>query len=416
MKKNFMNLLVAVLILLPGLVNAQANPTTKDTTKEESKKLELKPYGFIKGDMVYATNAVTSFGGYNLGAPQLARYNQSDTSALGFTAQHTRFGLKGSVGDKTKVGGTIELDFFAGQFDANVKPRIRLAYMSISKGNFEARFGQQWDIFSPNNANTNNTNGNLWFSGNKGFRRPQIQLIYKVTNDNFAPQIQFSFGETTREDYITSTAIGSDNRSGIPIVQGRLSAKIKKKYEIGAYGAYASYSDFKLLNVTPTLYYNTTGFGIDFNLNFHKYFALNGEFNSGTNLNNANLFSIGGNHAWKLGTTSLDSLNQVFTGVDIKNTGYWFNATSKISDKFNVVIGYGSDNNGTAEEFLSVGSVEGNTVIYGDLIFLIKHGFSIVLEVQNIKTTYVTKVENKVVTARKDFGANVINLSAKVNF
>jgi hypothetical protein len=48
-------------------------------------------------------------------------------------------------------------------------------------------------------------------------------------------------------------------------------------------------------------------------------------------------------------------------------------------------------------------------------IFPVKHGFSVALEFQNISTTEVTKIENdKAVTT--DFTANIINLSAKVNF
>ena len=57
-----------------------------------------------------------------------------------------------------------------------------LHYASVIHGGFEARMGQMWDIFSPNNANTNNTNGNMWYAGNRGFRRAQLYLGYKGKN------------------------------------------------------------------------------------------------------------------------------------------------------------------------------------------------------------------------------------------
>ena len=52
MKKYFLFMVMA----LPLCALAQEKP------KEENKKLELKPYGFVKGDMVYATRGVYSWG------------------------------------------------------------------------------------------------------------------------------------------------------------------------------------------------------------------------------------------------------------------------------------------------------------------------------------------------------------------
>ncbi|NCO56312.1 MAG: hypothetical protein GW876_13055, partial [Bacteroidetes bacterium] len=65
MKKYFLFMVMA----LPLCALAQEKP------KEENKKLELKPYGFVKGDMVYATGGVYSWGDTilcNLSAPQFA--------------------------------------------------------------------------------------------------------------------------------------------------------------------------------------------------------------------------------------------------------------------------------------------------------------------------------------------------------
>ncbi|MDZ7358224.1 MAG: hypothetical protein ONB33_11530, partial [candidate division KSB1 bacterium] len=104
-----------------------------------SAQVKLEHYGFLKGDMVYTTKGVKSFNAENLTAAQVA--SGVDNPALGFTAQHSRFGLKGSAGDAIKVGGTLELDFFWAGFDANARSRVRLAYASMAKGNMELRFG-----------------------------------------------------------------------------------------------------------------------------------------------------------------------------------------------------------------------------------------------------------------------------------
>ncbi len=347
----------------------------------QEKKVEVKPYGFLKGDMVYVTNGVYSWGNANnnyLSSPQFA--GEDKNSALGFTAQHSRFGLKIKKEGNIKVGGKLELDFYGGAFNANGKPRIRQAYAYISKGDFELRFGQQWDIFSPINATTNNTNGNMWYAGNRGFRRAQIQFLYKIPMNS---KLQLSFGETSKEH----NGLGVDNQSSFPMIQGRISKKIMDKYTIGAYFAYAKFSpdpDNSDLN------YDMSGFGADFNLFFNKLISLKGEINYGKNLNNANLFNIAGN----------GSKND-----DRKSLGFWFNATSKISEHFNTVVGYGLDNNKT--KTLEQGDVKQNSVIYCDLIFPISNGFSIAAEIQNISTNIKDKNNNS---------AMVFNLSGKLSF
>lgn len=348
---------------------------------KKDNKIETKLYGFIKGDMIYSTNGVYSWGSTSnnyLSSPQFA--SSDENPALGFTAQHTRFGLKVSKAGKIKVGGKIEMDFYAGAHDANGKPRIRQAFAYMSKGNFELRIGQQWDIFSPINASTNNTNGNMWYAGNRGFRRAQIQIRYKFLENSL---LQLSVGEATKE----SAGLGADNKSATPMIQGRISTKLLKKYTIGTYFAYAKFSpDAELSNLD----FDASGFGADVNLPICKYLSVKGEVNYGTNLNNANLFNISGNG---------DS------NIDKESLGVWFNATSKISKHFNLVFGYGMDKNNT-DNILS-GVVEKNTVIYGDLIFPIANGFSLAAEVQSIKTSVYNADDNSAI---------VFNLSGKVNF
>jgi hypothetical protein len=350
--------------------------------------------------MVYATKGVLSFNNANLSAPQLA--SGVDNAALGFTAQHTRFGLTGSVGEDVKVGGNIELDFYGGRFDANINPRLRLAYAWIKKSSLELRFGQQWDLFSPNNAMTNNTNGNMWYAGNMGFRRAQIQLYYQMPMEGLNPMLQLSIGESTKEAAETSlkynpadstyklqssAQLGADNLSGMPMIQGRLSARLMDKHVIGAYFVYASYDPDPDVDDDE---YNTTGFGADFNLAFSKMLALKGEVNMGTNLNNCNLFTVVGN-----GDADLDA----------KSLGLWANAIVKPSDNLNAVLGFGIDKNQTDD--LAAGKIEQNMVVYGDLIFPFEHGFSIAVELQNITTKY--KDDN-------DYSVLIFNVSGSVTF
>jgi len=346
--------------------------------------LELKPYGFVKGDAFYSSEGVLSFGNPNLSSPQIA--TGLEEAASGFTAKHTRFGLKGSYGDEVKVGGLVELDFFsANGFDSNVNPRIRLAYASVAWDNLELRFGQQWDIFSPLNATTNNTNGNLWFAGNLGFRRGMIQLLYKIPAKDFQPMIQLALAEGSRD---AGPGLGEDNKAVIPMIQGRLSAKFLENKTIGVYFVYAKHSP---VPDTSDFDYNSSGFGADFTLPFHQYFELHGEVNTGTNLNNCNLFTIAGN-----GNKNSER----------KNLGIWANITSKIAEHFQLVIGGGMDKNQTDD--LANGMIEQNFVLYGDLIFPVTKEFSIALEIGNIMTS--------IQGADEDNSSLIGILSGKVNF
>lgn len=370
-RKIMKKLFIILLAVLPLFTMAQ----------KPKNKIETKLYGFIKGDMVYATNGVYSWANTNnnyLSAPQFA--SDDENSALGFTAQHTRFGLKVSKGGEIKVGGKIEMDFYGGAFDANGKPRIRQAYAYMKKGNFELRVGQQWDIFSPVNATTNNTNGNMWYAGNRGFRRAQIQVRYQFLENSL---LQLSLGESSKE----GAGLGIDNKSALPMIQGRLSTKVLKKYTVGAYFAYASFSPDP---DDTDLDFNASGFGVDLSLPICKYLAVKGEVNYGTNLNNANLFNIAGSGA---------------KDNDRESLGIWFNATSKISEHFSFVLGYGMDKNNT--DNLVDGFVENNTAIYGDFIFPIANGFSLAAEVESIKTSFKNADSNSAI---------VFNLSGKITF
>ena len=220
----------------------------------------------------------------------------------------------------------------------------------------------------------------MWYAGNRGFRRAQIQFRYKLPMNSL---VQLAICEPTKE----AAGLGADNKSAMPMIQGRLSTKLAEKYAIGAYFAYAKFNPTPAIDNTD---FSATGFGADFNLNFDKLFALKGEVNYGTNLNNANLFNIAGSGA---------------KDDDRESLGIWFNATSKISEHFSFVLGYGMDKNNT--DNLVDGFVENNTAIYGDFIFPIANGFSLAAEVESIKTSLKNADSNSAI---------VFNLSGKITF
>jgi hypothetical protein len=343
-----------------------------------AEKPEMKTYGFIKGDMYYADNGVKSWGQNAINCASSA--TGTDTASVSFTAQHSRFGLTGSkISGSMEMGAQMELDFFAVASDANTKPRMRLAYAWCKPvSGLDVRIGQQWDLFSPLNPATNNTNANMWYNGNYGFRRAQFQARYQMTSYPLKPGIQVSIGEGAKE----TSGLGQDNVSGLPLIQGRLGVEFIEKKTVGLSALYGS------LGINGEI--KTSGFSIDADIPVHPLFAFKGEFAAGTNLNNVDLFTTAGS-----GTGSLDQ----------KTNGFWLNAVSKPLNWMHLVLGAGMEN--VTTDNLADGLIKSNRAIYGDVVFLLAEHFVLTLEIENINTDI------------KGVGANtsnVIDISGQVSF
>ncbi|MBD3392045.1 MAG: hypothetical protein GF418_08225 [Chitinivibrionales bacterium] len=323
-------------------------------------KPELQPYGFLKGDFYYASNKVASW--LNSTPTAVTQAVGDGPSTMAFSAAHSRFGLTGSVDvDRVTIGGKLELDFFSvyTNTNANANPRMRQAYawVRMRKG-LELRAGQQWDVFSPLNPTTNNTNANMWYVGNYGFRRPMFQLLYTLDLGSVVPCIQVSAGEGAKEGDAT---LGGDNLSLTPMLQGRLSAAVVKIVTIGVAGTYAAFDSDRDLTAA--------GFSADLNAAIHRLFALKGEFCFGSNLNNANIFTIGG-------SGSADHA--------VENIGFWVNVISKPLDFLHVAAGVGQEQ---IISEIAAADLEKNFTVFGDLIIPIGEHFSLAGEYQFIQSS-----------------------------
>ena len=348
-------------------------------------------YGFARGDMYYATNGVLSFG-----KPSLLAINQatgSDTAAYSFSAEETRFGFKGSGAfDSIALGGLIELDFFVNTSTFSARPRMRLAYAWCKPvPDLELRFGQQWDVFSPLNPMIINLLANLWLDGNYGYRRPMIELRYEKNVGSFTPSVQLSIGEAKAENDLTvvqdtalnatlGTFIGPDN-FGFPLVQGRIALGCLGKAEFGASAAYASFG-------TPKEF-AAFGWALDADVPLNKVLSLRSEFGTGTNLNNANFQSAGGDRV-----TS-----------DVKTYAVWTDAIVKPWKFFMASLGFGREG---VTSTVAAGKVTSNMTVWSDLNFPLGDCFAIGVEYQWLRTTLGG--------AADDRDAQVIDFVGVVNF
>jgi hypothetical protein len=355
--------------------------------QQEQKRLSLEPYGFVKGDMYYASgDGALSWDTRALTSVTTA----SDTGGEGisFTAQHTRLGLDGSLAlERFDLGARVETDFWVVQSDANARLRMRLAYGWVKPERVEGldiRFGQQWDVFSPLNPVTNNTNANLWYAGNYGFRRTQVQLRYSLPIWILQVGAQASIGEPTKEDFLRvitgGATLGEDNRSGQPLYQARINAVLPLGIDVGFAGVYGLYG--------PDERTSTWGISLDAYVPALQFVTFMGEFAYGSNLNNANLFTVGGSGGPGDGA--------------VTTVGLWLNAVSKLFTFLQVTAGYGMEDVRRRVN----DSPESNYTFYGNAMFLLGDHLSFTLEAQRLITPYPG---NTAVV-------NVLDVAGKVTF
>ena len=352
-----------------------------------AEKPVFAPYGFVKGDFYYTSGGVYSGGVMTKGRPALTAACQatgSDTSAIGFTAQHSRVGLRGSgTAGSVGVGGQMEMDFFVIAANSNARPRLRLAYAWCAPlRGFEVRIGQQWDAVGPLNPTTANTNANMWYTGNYGARRPCFEVQYSLSRAVVRPMVQASIGEAAREDE-SSSLIGADNLSRVPMMQVRIAAQIVQKFEVGAGGLYAAHGSDRSLT--------TRGMIFDASLPIHKLLGVKGELGVGSNLNNVNLSTVGGDGSDSAG--------------DVRTVGFWGEATSMPLSFLTVVIGAGSE---IVRSHVAMGAISSNTAGYGDLVFTIGGHFSVVVEYELLRTRVAGRSDPNL--------AHVIDIAGKVAF
>jgi hypothetical protein len=342
---------------------------------QQEKEFSVTPYGFVKADMYYVTGGeVASYGLPSLTCVSTATREDSGATGIGFTAPHSRFGLRGetSVNDMP-LGVRVELDFWVIAANANANPRMRLAYGWIEPlEGLTVQFGQQWDIFSPLHPTTNNTNANLWFNGNYSFRRPALMLQYTHDFEVLSAILQLSAGEAAKEDGEDGW-IGADNLSGIPMIQGRAAVKIEK-IEVGVAGCYAAFGE----DGDTT----TTGVSVDATLPLHELFSFKGEFCYGENLHSANIFTK--------------------AGQDPETYGLWANVLCAPLDRLQFVLGGGN------EHVIDAGDgIEDNMTVYGDVIVPIGSRFKVSGEYQWLSTSYVNGDECT---------AGIVDIAATVTF
>jgi hypothetical protein len=148
----------------------------------------VRIYGILRPLVSFAGRAVESFSNPNQSAPTAAANPAvallPNDSRLSFQVAQTRFGMW--IGEKTPLRGHLEFDFidFA-RSSPTVQSLIRLRIATIEFDPVEKLTliaGQDWDLFAPINPHGMNLVGGHFQSGNTGFMRNQLKVLYKLND------------------------------------------------------------------------------------------------------------------------------------------------------------------------------------------------------------------------------------------
>ena len=181
--------------------------------------------GFIKADAFWTNGRVNS-----RDTPQFATADPDSDEQFDATVQFTRLVLDWDGPEilyDGKVDAKIEVDLrslsgddFAGRFN-NSRIATRQLYVNLTFDTWSVLAGQTWDVFSPLNVDTLNTEGNLWFGGNAGFRRPQLRLEkwFDVTDEQRFSAL-FSVNANIGIPDPMGNEFNTGNDSGKPVLMG----------------------------------------------------------------------------------------------------------------------------------------------------------------------------------------------------
>jgi hypothetical protein len=386
----------------------------------EESKTQITPYGFVLLSGVYNDNITSDLPvvfGYDK-----ATHSFSDSIAnFLMTARQTRFGLKFSNDGPNNPEGVIEVDFFglkgssASGGVTQSAIRLRLAYFKLSTEKASFLFGQYWAPFAPLSPTSIayvsvlplTTAGNLWA------RIPQVKVEYKAAINEknsilFEAAALRPFDAYFTPEVSQKEELGPGEWSGVPFVEGRISANIKDETAIVGFSFHAGNEDFKKGTVSvdgePLDFgekVQTFGIAFDGKVKYDK-FSLCGEYFDGKNLP-----MFGSHNSIELQDANDDPTETFDDIVKIAPKtvrGGWIQLSATASENISFNVGYGREFTPSRLEYR-------NEAAFGNVMIKSSNHTTVALEVGNIKTTIKEPTRAKVDASNLNF-----NFGFKLDF
>lgn len=326
----------------------------------------------------------------------VAKPGSSDTAAnesFFETPRQTRLGVRLNP---TELGGgqltgAFEMDAYStgAPFPDGINMglfRLRLAYGRIDWQNFALEVGQDWSIFAPLNPSSlamyavAELNG----SGNPWARLPQVRIEAKSTlNESNRLLYQLAASDPDDGDYSSSflgtRPPGAGELGRMPALESRLAWSATSgdhDYTLGFSGRYGRGRNVGPLNgITVSDSVDSWGAAFDYSLPFSKVFNLTGESYIGRALG---IYDVSvGEDIGAVGTSGAHG---------VLSRGGWAQAQFKLSQKWELNLGYGIDD--PSARNLPVGSRYRNENIFANLIESVTHNLQWSIEYRRLLTYF----------------------------
>ena len=342
--------------------------------------VRFKLYGYLKTDAAYmGARANSNDAPCYMLSPSAAGVFKHD-GQFSMTARQSRLGLfiDGPKVEGWDVRGRIEADFYNGVNaevdETRTTPRLRLAYIEISKPETLIRVGEDWDVAAPLNPDTINY-GILNYGGNLGYRRVQARLTQRIALDAEKKYLWIVEGSINRpQGEGGGTDEGVD--SGLPLLEGRTALRFpgwtKQPIEVGLSGSWSK-EEYDSATVNAVHSFASWSANADWSVPLTEQWSWKGEFFTGRNLDQL----MGG-------------INQGVNGAlwrGIRDTGGWTQLSFSPTDKWTFNGGIGIDN--PCDGDLSATMRSYNHIIYANVIYKISKQLQVGLEVSDLKTDYI---------------------------
>ncbi|MHC4204945.1 MAG: DcaP family trimeric outer membrane transporter [Planctomycetota bacterium] len=366
------------LLGLKTTVMQQSNDPTDPLPRPVWSSLDIQLYGFIKLDAAYDTSRIEN-GNYAKWVENES--SNDDDDQFNMTANQSQFGAKitGPDGENMKTSGRVEVDFYEGGSENKARLMMRHAYMKLDwpDKRFNIIAGQTSDVISPLLPSTVNYSVS-WWTGNIGYRRPQIRLTKELGFDTGGfLKLEGAVSSTLGADSFTETDSGED--AGFPTLQGRASVSIPmfgpKDATIGLSGHWGE-EEYDTAADGEDEEFETWSVNLDYTQPICEKVAIKAEVFSGKNLD-AYLGGIG------QGVTTDAGVNQY---EEVGSKGGWIAASLGPwnTKRFNVGVAVDDVERGDVND----GDRVLNRSVFGNVYCAVNKQTDIAFELSHWRTEY----------------------------
>lgn len=251
--------------------------------------LDIQFYGYLKLDAAYDTSQ-TDDGNF---AKWVERENTNEhDDQFNMTANESRFGMSitGPDNGAMVTSGRAEVDFYGGGSQNKAHLMMRHVYMKLDwpGDRFSIIAGQTSDVISPLVPTTVNYSV-AWWTGNIGYRRPQIRLTKVLGLDGEVDlTLEGAVARTIgRDNTSLAGTLDSGEDSGQPSLQGRASVTLpvlcSKPATIGVSGHYGK-EEYDVAATGSDKEFRSWSLNLDFSQPVNNWLTIKSELFTGENL------------------------------------------------------------------------------------------------------------------------------------